>query len=344
MAEPAPVPLDRPIRHVLACLGGSPWLESQVETVAALVRALDARASVLHVAPRGRPPGGAPGADARARAGGVAGGVDGGDPLERRKESAPKRAETSEVHARITAALAHHGLTADLATVSDDTPDRAILRAIEQRGIDLVYAGAAPHESLLRDLLGSTARRIARSARCSVLLDAEPVGRAGSFPVAVVAVTFDEESRAMARFVQSLARAGCVGAVHLVHEVLPAPASALRGDARSAWTITRARADAGLRDFAAALAHPPPTGGAPAEPRLRPRIACVDGRDHSGVLEYAAKVDADLVVCRGPYARRFTFWRWFGSEFEALLTDLPSALLLMRGAGITPKRARFGWR
>jgi nucleotide-binding universal stress UspA family protein len=318
MAAPALVLTERPIRHVLACLGGSPWLESQVETVAALVRALDARASVLHVCPRARTHGGG----TRASASG---------------ESAD---DSGAVHARIAAALARHGLAADLATVADDAPVRAILRTVEQQRVDLLYAGAASHESLVRDLLGSTARRIARSARCSVLLDAEPVGRAGSFKVAVVAVTFDEESRAMARFVQSLARAGFVGAVHFVHELLPAPASALRGDARSAWTITQARADAGLRDFAAAVAPTSPPGATP----HRPSIACVPGRDHSGVLEYATSVQADLVVCRGPRARRFTFWRWFGSEFEAVLTDLPSALLLMRAAVPTPTRARLGWR
>lgn len=273
---------DLRFERLLACLGGSPWLESQVETVAALVRALAAEATVLHVA--------SPGVD------------------------------PAPVRERVSRALAAAGLAAEVATVTDPAPDRAILREVDRRRADLLYAGAAPHESLVTDLVGSTARRIARSARCSVLLDAAPVGRGGTFRLAVVSVTFDEASRRTARAVLALRAQGVIRDVHLVHEALPAPASAVRSDSAQAHTLLRARADAALRDFVAGLGDE--ARGA--------RVRVVEGRDHTGLLDHARQVAADLVVCRGPRARRFTFWRWFGSEHEALLTDLPPALLLVR--------------
>jgi len=277
--------------RLLASLGGSPWLESQVETVAALGRALGASLTILHVAP--------PGANAAA------------------------------VHARVEAALALAGTTAEWVAAVDRSPHRTILREVERRGIDLLYAGAAAHEPLVKDLVGSTARRLARSARCSVLLDAAPVGRGGRFPLAVVAINLDPEGRQAAQFALALRRSGVVAEVHLVYEALPAPPSALRGDAQQAQAVLRARADAELRDFVAQLG--------PDARMARARV--VEGRDLAGIAAYARKVEANLVLCRGPRARRFTFWRWFGSEHEALLTDLPSSLLLLRPEALArPKR------
>lgn len=268
------------VERILACVGASPWLESQVETVAELAKALGAETTFLHVNLRGGEPG--------------------------------------PVRKRIERALTTHGAVAEIAVVSSRDPGGVIIHEVARRGIDLVYAGAAPHEPVLRDILGSTARRIARGARCSVLLDASPSGRGGAFPTAVVSVRMNASSRAMAGFVLGLARAGLVGTVHVVHEIEPVPHSALRGDSEGAWRITRARADAELREFVSGI----DCGGVPL------RTLCLESRDHAGVVDYSKKVHADLVVCHGPRRRIRIVGRLLGDEYDTVLTDLPSALLL----------------
>jgi nucleotide-binding universal stress UspA family protein len=186
--------------------------------------------------------------------------------------------------------------------------------------VDLLYAGAAPHEPVLRDILGSTARRIARRARCSVLLDSEPRGRDGRFPTAVVSVRMDAASRRMVGFGVGLAKAGMIDRLHIVREIEPVPPSVLRGSTAVTSQIIRARSDAELREFVSAAAE----AGVPL------KTLCVEGRDQSGVISYSETVGADLVICQGPARRIRTLGRLLGHEHEALLTDLPSALLLMQ--------------
>ena len=168
--------------------------------------------------------------------------------------------------------------------------------------------------------MGSTARRIARAARCSVLLDTAPTGRKGVFRVAVVAVGMDRSSRAIVGFTLGLAAAGVIESVHIVHEIEPVPHSALRGDAAGAWRLTWATADAELREFVSSLA----------DPTAPSRSLCVEGRDLSGVVAYSEQVGADLVVCAGPKRRIRALGRLVGHQLEALLTDLPSALMLVQ--------------
>lgn len=290
-AEPTSRSLERSggfFSRILACVGGSPWLESQVETVVRLCDALGAEIVFLHVT--------SPGAD------------------------------SSAVRSRIEAALATHSATAEICTVSSGGTDRAILREIHPRGVDLLYAGAAPHEPVLRDILGSTARRIARRARCSVLLDSEPRGRGGRFPTTVVSVRTDAASRRMVRFATGLVRAGMIDQLHIVREIEPVPPSVLRGSMAIASQIIRARSDAELREFVSTLA----------DPAVPMKSLCIEGRDQSGVISYSESVDADLVICQGPTRRIRTLGRLLGNEHEALLTDLPSALLLMQARGAKP--------
>lgn len=285
IAKPTSRSLERSagfFSRILACVGGSPWLESQVETVVRLCDAMSAETVFLHVT--------TPGTD-----------------------SAP-------VRTRIEAALATHHARAEICTVASGGTDRAILREVHPRGVDLLYAGAAPHEPVLRDILGSTARRIARRARCSVLLDSEPRGRGGRFPTTVVSVRMDEASRRMVRFAVGLAKAGMIDHLHIVREIEPVPPSVLRGSMAVSSQIVRAQSDAELREFVSGVA----------DASVPMRSLCVEGREQSGVVSYSETVDADLVICQGPTRRIRTLGRLLGHEHETLLTDLPSALLLMQ--------------
>lgn len=275
-------------RHrVLGCVGASPWLSSQIRTLLRLAGALEAELVLLHVS--------LPGADA------------------------------GEVRGRIEESLAQLGGTADILTASGRSPNKVILREVERRKIDLVYAGAAPHEPVLTDILGSTARRIARNARCSVLLDSARHRESDTFPIAVVATPLDESAVWMLGFAARLAEAGIVRTIHAVHEILPAPSSAVR-TSDAAWRINRARAEAEFRELISSI----DLGGQPV------RSACVEGRDLGGVVGYARAEGADLVICRGPRRRIQTLGRLIGDEYENLLTDLPSALLLLQ-RGLTSR-------
>lgn len=270
------------VHRVLACVGSSPWLESQVETVARLAGALGSELTFLHV--------NLPGSDA------------------------------AGVKARIETALSAHQTRAEVITISSSRPDKTILREVTRRGVNLVYAGAAPHEPILTDIMGSTARRIARGARCSVLLDSDPKGREGRFSTTIAAVHTDGASKSLLDQAAQLVRAGIISNLHVVHEVQPAPHSAIRADSSGAWQITRARADAELRELITSA----DLAGVPI------KATCVEGRQNAGVINYAERYSADLVICLGPSRRIRTLGRLVGNPYETLLTDLPSALLLFQ--------------
>jgi nucleotide-binding universal stress UspA family protein len=106
----------------------------------------------------------------------------------------------------------------------------------------------------------------------------------------------------------------------------------VRADSGQAWRIATARADAELRELVSSI---DPSG-------VNTRTLCVEGRNRSGVAVYAREVGADLIVCDGPRRRIRTLGRLLGDEYESLLTDLPSALLLaqIRHEGRSPDRGR----
>jgi nucleotide-binding universal stress UspA family protein len=53
-------------------------------------------------------------------------------------------------------------------------PATAILNTVDERGIDLIVAGALEKEVVLHPFLGNVARRLVREARCSVMLFTDP--------------------------------------------------------------------------------------------------------------------------------------------------------------------------
>jgi nucleotide-binding universal stress UspA family protein len=210
-------------------------------------------------------------------------------------------------------------------------PDGVILAHAQRRQASLIYAGAAPRESLVTDLIGSTARRLARRARCSVLLDPARGREAERFDHALVLLSpgsvrpAGDEVTAMA---SALALGGCIGRLTYVLEHFDAVAAerltdAPPGSGEGGFHDSPLRAEeAGLADVVAGICP----AGVPAEAR------CVEGRDGSGAAALAGQSGADLIIVRAPARVGSLLARFVSDPLQPLLAELPCAVLMVRGS------------
>ncbi len=274
-----------PLR-LLVCVTGSPHAPSVVRGALGLKEALRAELVYLHVGP----------------------------------DSAETRRDLDRVFEE-----AGVGPRPEALLVRDGRPDEVIGATAAERGIDVVCIGALERESVVRELLGSTARRVARRAPCSVLLLVGAVEPA-EWRSLVASVQYDEASAEMLRRLVLLARAVPGAQLHVVHETEPAGAGlaeAIEGGAAGAGRARSLRAAAEsyrLADFLESVDL-----GA-----VRVTAACLAGRAGAELVRYAVEVGADLIATTAP-ARHLGVWdRFFGHPAETVLHRLPCSLLVHR--------------
>lgn len=211
-------------------------------------------------------------------------------------------------------------------------PATAILRAAADADADLIVAGALEREGALQYYVGSVARKIARSARCSVLLLTEPRVEATPPRRWVVAARAEAPTRAMLGLVVELARRSMPDAtpqrIDLVTEYQLSGANlALEGelDARSA-DARRAALDRAETERLADLAA---GAGLSSLAGVEVRLRCLRGRVGWMSAQYARRQQADLLFAAAP--RRLTIWdKLFQYGVEFALESLPCALWLHR--------------
>ncbi|MBX3374072.1 MAG: universal stress protein [Phycisphaeraceae bacterium] len=205
-------------------------------------------------------------------------------------------------------------------------PDRAILSAAREHGVDLIFAGALPRDPMVRHVLGSVARRLARMADRSVWLSIHRFPQDVLIRRLVCAIDPAGTPPAFLDDLLCLARRSGVSEVHLVHEYDPHALGLRRVGGASASVREDAEREhaASLRLELSNLLEGVPIGD------LDIRTKCLAGRDGRETVEYAETVQADLLAVPGP-ARRITLLdRFFGHPLETLLDRFPCSLLVHR--------------
>lgn len=204
-------------------------------------------------------------------------------------------------------------------------PDRVILNEAARRRCDLLFAGALQEDPMLRGVVGSVARRIARYADRSVLLSTHPSSPEAFSKTVVVAVDCSEDCGRMMPSLLEFARRASAETVHLVHEYSSytsrlAGAETEETDSGGYGQTQNAAERLALASFLDRFDFS----------SLRVQTACLPGRDGAETIRYAEQHRADLLAAPGP-RRSLGLWdRFFGHPVETLLQRLPCSLLLYR--------------
>lgn len=200
--------------------------------------------------------------------------------------------------------------------------DRMICERARQHGAQLVILGALEQDGVWTSLVGSIARRVARNAPCSVLLLPHPDRSAYGHVVA--SVGFDERSIELLRHVARLTHARPPARLDVLHEVESYGDLVRTIGERSAEAAERRREhDADVR---AQLNYVLRSAGLA---DLPVRLECLEGHAGQEGVDYAARVEADLLVVPAP--PRLGMWdRFFKQPAELVLQNLPCAVLLHR--------------
>ncbi len=283
---PANAP-STPFSRILACVAESPHLPAVVREAVRLATICDADLELLHV---GQTP----------------------DALVRGVREALPPSPNRYAETRLIARPGHR-------------PDRVILKEVARQRCDLIFAGALHEDPMLRGVVGSVARRIARYADRSVLLSTHPSSPEAFSKTVVVAVDCSEDCARMMPSLIDFTRRASAETVHLVHEY-PSYTTRLAGgeteesDAGGYAQTQEAAERLALANFLERFDFG----------SLRVQTACLSGRDGAETIRYAEQHGANLLAAPGP-RRRLSLWdRFFGHPTETLLQRLPCSLLLYR--------------
>jgi nucleotide-binding universal stress UspA family protein len=288
---------------ILVAYDFSPHSEAALRTAVSLARAFKSKIRLVHSC--GIPIAGTMPYDAAIPA----------DVYNSIREAAVERLEA----VRSTAAAQGLDVTADVTTFF---PVEAVLEAADKIGASLIVAGTRGLTGLKHAVLGSTAERIVRLAKCPVLTVRE--GGQGALPRRIVLATdfSDEGANAMRRGAELAKQIGAE--VHVVHAFdVPLEPVTRYGIAIPTNIIPVAREAARAR-LDAAVAEVRATG-------VKVEGHLTDVPAAPAIAEIAKDVSADLVVM-GTHG--FTGLRHLllGSVAERTLRLAPCAVLTMKSA------------
>lgn len=226
----------------------------------------------------------------------------------------------------IQQAMARTGLdpaVTSLETVPGD-PVRRIKDTARRLGADLIVVGAVEREGLFKYYLGSVARSLARGAPCSVLLLSHSLSPPGPFSRIVMATDYTANSEMALSWCVELGRRDQAQALYVVYDyqVLGlSMAAGLEGRGATHYRqLCRLDEMEKLKAFLAAV----DTTSLNIEP------TCLYGREGWQSMEFARRVDADLLVMPAPQEDLVFVDRVFPHDLEWSLRQLPCALLVAR--------------
>jgi nucleotide-binding universal stress UspA family protein len=222
--------------------------------------------------------------------------------------------------------IVHETLGPDVEVVARaGKPERVILAEAKRLEADLVFAGALRSDPLLRGILGSLARRLARNADRSLFLSIHRFPPEGVARTVVASIAFDDRSRAMLQATLALVRRASTTTLHIVREYDPHSTrmSETTGAGAGAERWEQILAAAQRFELANFLATFDLSG-------ITFRAECIEGRGGEEVVRYAERVNADLLVIPAPERQLGFFDRFFGHPTETLLERFPCSVLLYR--------------
>ncbi|MDH7514403.1 MAG: universal stress protein [Bacteroidota bacterium] len=210
--------------------------------------------------------------------------------------------------------------------VREGKVQEVVYRTADEIGATLIVNGALEKEGVIGYYIGSTARRIARHARQSVLLVTEPSPEEHPFRSIAVSIDFDEVSRETLRYAASFAQRVGARSFHVIHEY-EAPALRLGLDdafdmreEREKDAILEIQTSTHLLNFIEGVDF---SG-------LDLETVCLRGRRGFESAMYARTRRLDLLVTPAPQRKLGLFDKLFQHDVEYALEALPCALLLHR--------------
>lgn len=237
-------------------------------------------------------------------------------------------AEPTEATARlgaVTMGLAGVGVEARRA---GGRVDAAILEAIREASPAMIVMGAVRRENSLRDLIGSTARRVANRAPCSALL-VSTQGRAAEEWSRFVALV--DESPGAAGMAADAVRIALSGG----QEIAPGVDFVMeyRDLSMGGGGSTERVMAAGVAQRLALFVEGLDTAG------VQVRCAALPGRAGQEAARYAEDARADLLCLSAPMRPMGALSRVFSHPLSLVLDHLPCSLLLHRGVSPEVRRS-----
>lgn len=236
--------------------------------------------------------------------------------------STPERPSTGKLGERIERLT---GAPGKLLVVEAPTIGAAIKQHLFKPAPDLLVLGAVAREPTLRDLFGSTARRIAQRAPCSVLMVSTSGRNPDQWSRYLVSARYDARGAALAETTARLARQGMSGSSLCFAREAGAYAAGREVSRPYSWTpgdlaaMTPSQYE--LSTFADAYRSS----------ELRTDAVLLEGRPGQEIARYAEDGHYDVLGVSAPLKPLGLFHRIFSHPVQLILAELPCSLLLHRG-------------
>lgn len=244
---------------------------------------------------------------------------------------------SSDAAASLNGLLTKIGLTENEVIIrwEHGEPAKRILSVCKEEKVDLIIAGALKKENLLKYYLGTIARKILRTADCSVLLLLNPT--VDSKPLSNIVVN-TEDSPYVEQALEvacELGRAERSNWIHVVREIKLYGLTMSAADQRSEEEYSKLRTDLVSTeiDNVQKMLNKIPHEG------LKVNIKILSGKAGYELAQFAIRKHADLLVV-GAAPRKFSFFdRVFPHDQEYIFADLPCSLLIVNAKNLRKEEA-----
>jgi nucleotide-binding universal stress UspA family protein len=233
--------------------------------------------------------------------------------------------DDAAVRTAMTDLLAEFDIPPENLRICLGNPADLVCREAREAGVHLIVAGALDRERALRDIIGSTARRIVRRAPCSVLLHVHRGHPKFDWRHTVLAAPFDAMTDEFLNDILHIARLDARPILHLIWEGVAVPTAATRmsgeldkvDKGRQLWLATEKYKMANRLERL----------------DLEGVVLMMDAVEASGgrgAVHFADHIAADLLVISARKERLGLWDRFFGHPVEVALQKLPCSLLVHR--------------
>lgn len=202
------------------------------------------------------------------------------------------------------------------------TPASAILRSSKKENIDLLIAGALEKEKPLKYYIGSVARRIMREAQSSVLILPRPQLIPKTYKKIFVTTDYSAQSEKTIKIAYELAKMNDAEDLKVIREfqVMGFAIAESYGDAERNKLKWTAEEEAKLKMYLHELCLT----------EVPVSTEALYGKQGWMANRYAKEHNADLLVITAPLIRSRFFDRLFTHDFEFIIKELPSPLLIIK--------------
>lgn len=231
------------------------------------------------------------------------------------------------VEERMNELLRSQGLPPEQVAVQwlSGDPARVLMNTCRSSNVDLLVTGALKRENIVRYYVGSIARKVLRSARCSVLTIVNPALESKPWKNIVVNAEDSPFVEAAIRTAFEIAQMTQGSWVHIVKELKLYGLTMAASDQFTEEEYEDARQQLVKKEIekVEALLQRIP------HESVKVNIKIVSGKSGFELPRFAERKNADLVIVGAPARTSSIFDRIFMHDMEYILADLPCNLLVV---------------